>query len=110
MPIDTQEGRDAVTLVSTGTLDAMSFGFIVKDDTIELRDGKLHRQITDLDLHEVSIVAFPANPAARISTRSKEVGHRLLQAAEAETRRSRRRVILPPNPLSSYIGGSNGAK
>ena len=49
-PINTQDGRDLVTLVETGTLDAMSFGFIVRDDKIEMRDGKVHRAITDLEL------------------------------------------------------------
>ena len=110
MPIDTQEGRDAVTLVQTGTLDAMSFGFVVKDDKIELRNGKIHRQITDLDLHEVSIVAFPANPSARISTRCKTEAGRLLLAAEVAARQATRRPFLPPNPLSPYIGGLNGSQ
>lgn len=110
MPIDTQEGRDAVTLVQTGTLDAMSFGFIVKDDKIELRDGKIHRQITDLDLHEVSIVAFPANPTARISVRCKSQAEKLLRVAELQAQSRARRLTLPPNPLAYFHGGMNAAQ
>jgi HK97 family phage prohead protease len=95
-PIDTQDGRDAATLVRTGTLDSMSFGFLVKDDAIELRDGRLHREIRDVELHEVSIVAFPANANARISTRARERADQLLR----DERRERRRLFLPPLPLA----------
>jgi len=35
----------------------------VRSDRFEERDGKVHRMIEDLELHEVSAVTFPANPA-----------------------------------------------
>jgi HK97 family phage prohead protease len=95
-PIDTQDGRDAATLVRTGTLDSMSFGFIVKDDAIELRDGRMHREIRDVELHEVSIVAFPANANARISTRARERAEQIMH----EQRKARRRIFLPPAPIA----------
>ncbi|NBV62236.1 MAG: HK97 family phage prohead protease [Rhodobacteraceae bacterium] len=62
-PIDTQAGRDARVAVRSGVVSAMSFGFIVRSDRFEERDGKVHRMIEDLELHEVSAVTFPANPA-----------------------------------------------
>lgn len=62
-PIDTQVGRDARVAVRSGVVSAMSFGFIVRSDRFEERDGKVHRMIEDLELHEVSAVTFPANPA-----------------------------------------------
>ena len=70
-PVDTQESRDAFTLVQSGTIDAMSFGFRVKDQEFDRRDGVIHRLITDVDLFEVSLVAFPANPEARLSARAR---------------------------------------
>jgi HK97 family phage prohead protease len=62
-PIDTQVGRDARIAVRSGVVSAMSFGFIVRSDRFEDRDGSVHRMIDDLELHEVSAVTFPANPA-----------------------------------------------
>ena len=103
-PVDTQDGRDAATLVRTGTLDSMSFGFLVKDDSIEMRDGRLHREIRDVELHEVSIVAFPANANARISTRARERADELMR----EQRKANRRVFLPPFPLAELRSPTNG--
>jgi HK97 family phage prohead protease len=107
-PIDTQEGRDAVTLVETGTLDSMSFGFIVKDDAIELRGGRMHREIRDLELHEVSIVAFPANPTARIATRSKQRAETLLMQETAKQNAITLRRFLVVPPLANLKGRTNG--
>lgn len=95
-PVDTQESRDAFALVSSGTIDAMSFGFRVKDQTFDRRDGAVHRLITDVDLYEVSLVAFPANPGARLSQRARGL------AAAASARRV---PFLPPAPL---YRGRNG--
>jgi HK97 family phage prohead protease len=102
-PIDTQDGRDAATLVRTGTIDSMSFGFLVKDDAIELRNGRMHREIREVELHEVSIVAFPANGNARISTRARERADQLMR----EQRKASRRVFLPPFPIAD-MRNSNG--
>lgn len=104
-PVDTQEGRDLVTLVRTGTLDSMSFGFIVRDDEIEMRNGMVHRSITDLDLHEVSVVAMPANSQARISARAKTRADALIGKHRSENaiERARRLLIVPLR----YMNGEN---
>jgi len=79
VPVDTQEARDVVALVESGTLDAMSFGFKVKDQRFEYRDGGVHRRIMDCELHEVSVVAFPANPDAKLSMRDRAEVRSLLR-------------------------------
>jgi len=86
-PVDTQESRDAFALVQSGTIDAMSFGFRVKEQKFDRRDGAVHRLITDVDLYEVSLVAFPANPEARLSARARHMAG------------FRRRPFLIPNPI-----------
>lgn len=59
--IDTARDNDA----------AMSFGFIVREQTWEEReDGTIHRTISDVDLHEVSITVNPAYRATEASLRS----------------------------------------
>jgi len=95
-PVNTQEGRDLVTLIETGTIDAMSFGFIVKKDDLVMRDGRVHRAITEVELHEVSCVAFPANNQAVISVRSRERANFLLHPHKKLIRR----FII--NPLATF--------
>ncbi len=63
-PIDTTYARDLVVAVREGVVDSMSFGFKVKKDKFERRDGKTVRVLEDVELHEVSCVTFPANPNA----------------------------------------------
>ena len=54
-------GRDAAALLRDGAVGGLSFGYRVKGK----RDGP-HRELTDLDLVEVSLVTFPMQPAARV--------------------------------------------
>ena len=65
--IDTPDSRAAFDLVRTGTLDAMSFGFTIREQKLKLNNGQVQRILTDVDLFEVSLVAMPANPNAAIS-------------------------------------------
>ena len=67
---DTQDGRDLSVLIERGDLDAMSFGFMVKGDRWEKQEGRNTRHITDVDLMDVSVVAFPAYPDATVALRS----------------------------------------
>ena len=67
---DTQEGRDLATLIDLGTLDAMSFGFIVKGDRWEKQEGRNTRHISDVDIYDVSVVAFPAYADSSVALRS----------------------------------------
>jgi HK97 family phage prohead protease len=94
-PIDTSYAKDLMIAVRSGVVNSMSFGFVVKDDAYENRNGQMYRMVKDLDLVEVSVVTIPANPAAtlRVDTRSFDIW----QAAQAP-RRVIRRVfrIVPP--------------
>jgi hypothetical protein len=67
---DTQDGRDLATLIERGDLDAMSFGFTVKGDRWEKNEGRNTRHISDVDLYDVSIVAYPAYPDTTAAMRS----------------------------------------
>ena len=70
---NTQEGRDIAELVRRGDLDGMSFGFVThKDSWEESRDGGPRRRtIHDVELFDVSVVAFPANDETSIALRKK---------------------------------------
>ncbi len=60
--LETARGREVYALLKSGDLRGLSVGFIPKAAS-ETRTG---RRITSADLLEISIVAVPANPAARI--------------------------------------------
>jgi HK97 family phage prohead protease len=66
-PPDTQVGRDAVTSISRGDLKGMSIAFWVLNETEGMKDGEFFREITKVDLDEVSITARPAYEDTRVS-------------------------------------------
>lgn len=64
-PPDTQDGRDAVTLIERGDVDQMSFGFNVPpggDSWAEDEDGIPLRKLRTVSLMEVSPVTWAAYP------------------------------------------------
>jgi len=98
---DTTLGRDLATLVGRGDLSAMSFGFAVRSERWTLEDdGSELRELLDLELYEVSAVAWPANPNTDLALRSLEQ-HRAersrveMTARHAELRRALLRPGLP---------------
>tara|TARA_R100000655_G_scaffold78574_1_gene117993 strand:- start:772 stop:1344 length:573 start_codon:yes stop_codon:yes gene_type:complete len=67
---DTQEGRDLATLIGRGDLDGMSFGFTVESERWEKEEKRSTRYIEDVNLFEVSVVAFPAYESTEVALRS----------------------------------------
>lgn len=61
--LDTQLGKETYSLLKMGALKTMSFGFARK----QWEDSpKGPRKLIELDLYEVSLVTFPANPKAKV--------------------------------------------
>jgi HK97 family phage prohead protease len=54
-------GREAAALLKEGAVSGLSFGYRVREAT-----GQAPRELTDLDLVEVSLVTFPMQPKARV--------------------------------------------
>jgi len=59
---------EAYALLKAGALDAMSIGFMIPDGAWEFDQKKKVRIIKEADLWEISLVTFPANPKARITS------------------------------------------
>lgn len=59
--------------VKRGDIDQCSFGFNIRKESFEEREDGLHFTLEDIDLHEVSIVTFPAYPNTEVSARSKDL-------------------------------------
>lgn len=70
--IDTQHNKDLLADIRSGNLDAMSFGFVPKAFTWDVNQERGYdiREITDVDLYEVSIVTWAAYEDTEIAARS----------------------------------------
>ncbi len=71
VPPETSWGRDAMISVERGDVGQMSFGFTVPQggDMWRERAGRVTRSLVDVDLLEVSPVAFGAYPKSQAATR-----------------------------------------
>jgi HK97 family phage prohead protease len=58
-----ERGKEAYALLKSGAIEGLSIGYAVKD--YEIDDSGI-RIINQLDLYEISLVTFPANPEAGI--------------------------------------------
>lgn len=70
--LKTARGREAFEHVAAGDVEGFSIGYIVPAGGLK-QQGDGTTLLTDIDLVEVSIVAVPANPRARI-TSVKSIG------------------------------------
>jgi len=82
--VDTQLNRDTLTLVRSGIIDSMSFDFIPTKTQWEEGEKRDIRTLLDVDLHEVSVVTWPAYPAAHVGARGIELAGAELAAIKAE--------------------------
>ena len=90
-PPDTQLGRDIVTSIRRGDLDAMSFGFrAIADDWDDDQTPPL-RELREVELFDVSVVAFPAYPDTTVAVRSLQ---RHMQSVGLANEDIRRRIRL----------------
>lgn len=69
---DVQRAREARALMAAKAVNGLSIGFVTREDSYDRVSGI--RTLKKVDLWEVSIVTFPANPAAQISTVKSAVG------------------------------------
>ena len=61
----TQAGDEALELIRDGALDGLSIGFAPVRESQDPKTGVIHR--TEVRLHEISIVTFPAYDTARVA-------------------------------------------
>lgn len=66
LALKTARGAEAYELMKMGAITGLSIGFVTREDSYDKVTGI--RTLNKVDLWEVSLVTFPANDAARIST------------------------------------------
>jgi len=65
--LEVQRAREALALLRAGAVDALSIGFSVPRGGAAFDRETAQRRLSRIDLWEVSIVTFPANPEARVA-------------------------------------------
>lgn len=78
---DVARAKEARALMKARAVNGLSIGFVTREDSYDKVTGV--RTLKKIDLWEVSIVTFPANPAAQISN-VKSAVEALETLAEAE--------------------------
>lgn len=64
---DVEKGREAISLLAAGALDGLSIGY----RTVKAaKNAKGQRELTQLELWEVSLVTFPMLPQARVGAKN----------------------------------------
>lgn len=89
--LETLRGRETHALMKAGALDSLSIGYRTIKDTID--QAKKVRLLHEVDLLEISVVTFPANPKAAVQAvkgndpdRARELVRAIQRATEALTR------------------------
>lgn len=65
--LNTERGQYIYEGLKSGVLDGLSIGFRIREAVNGTKPGEPRRTLTNIDLWEVSIVTFPANPKARVT-------------------------------------------
>lgn len=82
----TQYAQDLYELIQRGDVDQCSFGFnILAEDLEELASGAYRWRINEIDLHEISVVTFPAYENTSVQARAKQVEQ--IEKRKLETRK-----------------------
>lgn len=101
---DTSWGKDAVTAISEGLVDQMSFGFrTIKDRWFE-ENGETRRELLEIELFDVSPVTFPAYEQTSVGVRSIDGLDTVLLKAEKNIALSRSDVELVKNTVNNLNG------
>lgn len=99
--LGTQKGRDAFALLKAGDLKTMSIGFNVVDREFE-KDTDI-RILKKIDLHEISLVTFAANPEAQVTGVKSIVGYKNFVLADKDTDWDADAAIEHIKQLKGYV-------
>lgn len=81
--LETNLGREVHALMKAGAIDGLSVGFRTLKDEYDRVKGV--RRLLELDLHEISIVTFPANENAAVTAVKNSEAARIVAALRKAT-------------------------
>ena len=81
--LDVQRAAEAHALMKAGAVDGLSIGFMIPKNGSAFDEDNGIRTITKVELWEVSLVTFPANPKARL-TSVKSAAEQIMTIREFE--------------------------
>lgn len=90
-----QSDSDAMNLyerVKRGDVDQCSFGFNILDEETEINGENIHWTIRKVDLHEVSVVTFPAYTDTQVSARKQDLNEIRKRSKEAWAAKTKARL------------------
>lgn len=93
-PPDTQYARDLMHSIDRRDITGMSFGFYTVDDRWAKVDGEWVRTLLDVELFDVSPVAFPAYPQTGVAVRGLEAARAADMPEVSRLGLQRRRLAL----------------
>lgn len=93
-PPDTTAGRDIMASMKRGDVDGMSFAFRTVLDEWRMEGPVVIRELLDVELFDVSVVAYPAYPATEVGLRSLDTYRKAAAGAEAVGRPGLMRMRL----------------
>ncbi len=83
--LEVQQARETLALLKAGAVDALSIGFSVRRGGAAFDRESGVRRIKSVELWEISVVTFPANPRARVDRiKARAQGGRLPTEREFE--------------------------
>ena len=91
---DTTDGRDLATLLERGDISGMSFGFNVTHDEWDETGPVPARTIHQIELFEVSAVAFPAYDDTTLALRSRDEARKVTRRKNFSAAASRLRMKM----------------
>jgi len=68
LALGTQQGREAFELMKMGALDGLSIGYKADPNKQSYDERRKRRMLKEVDLMEISLVTFPMNPQARVTS------------------------------------------
>jgi HK97 family phage prohead protease len=103
--LDTDRAKYIMDGLKEGVLDGLSIGFRTRKSTAGTKPGEPMRTLTDIDLLEVSIVTFPANPKARVQAVKAMTADEIreLEAALRDAGLSRKDAVIASSAFKTWL-------
>lgn len=87
---DVQKAKEAYALIKSGAINGLSIGYTVKDYSLNKTENQ--RLLKDIELYEVSLVTFPANEKAIVTSVKSELTIRDAERALTDAGFSQKRA------------------